>query len=385
MLTRRHFLTGSGAGLFLSGYPVHGFTKEPVDGRIVVILLEGGMDGLLAVPPIGDKNLFKKRRGLVSSKALKLNPLFAIHPNFRKFSAMLENEEASIVHATSFPYTGRSHFEGQNVMQTGLKDPFSSRTGWLGRAMAIAKITGKAMSLDSPLIMRGATDYDNFYPTHLKDVSMKFNWSETLNLIQGTHDSDASNTFDVLGQKQPTSMRKWKMAHRDPLSLAEKAGHSLREVDGPRVAVITVPHFDDHTEIMEASEHPEKFTTIDNIFASLRNKLQEQWANTIVLTMTEFGRTVKENGAAGTDHGYGSAGLLAGGLIKRSSVIADWPGLATSELYERRDLYATIDYRSVCAACIEAAFGLDHDLITEQVFQDRNIPRAYTHIFGGLG
>ena len=105
-------------------------------------------------------------------------------------------------------------------------------------------------------------------------------------------------------------------------------------------------------------------------------------SNTIILTMTEFGRTVKENGSAGTDHGYGSVGLLAGGLIKRSSVIANWPGLANRELYERRDLYATIDYRSVCAACVEAAFGLDHSVISETVFRDKNIPRIYRHIFG---
>ncbi len=98
--------------------------------------------------------------------------------------------------------------------------------------------------------------------------------------------------------------------------------------------------------------------------------------------MTEFGRTVKENGSAGTYHGYGSVGLLAGGLIRKSSVIANWPGLSNGDLYERRDLYATIDYRSVCAACIEAAFNLDHSLISETIFRDKKISRIYRHIFG---
>ena len=158
MLTRRHFLSGTGAGLFLSGYPVHGFTKNAIEGRIVVVLLEGGMDGLLAVPPIGDDNLFKQRRALVASNPLKLNPLFGIHPNFKNFSSMLLNDEASIIHATSFPYVGRSHFEGQNVLQGGMLAPFSIKTGWLGRAMDIANIAGKAMSLETPLIIRGAND-----------------------------------------------------------------------------------------------------------------------------------------------------------------------------------------------------------------------------------
>ena len=121
---------------------------------------------------------------------------------------------------------------------------------------------------------------------------------------------------------------------------------------------------------------------VDKTFATLKNELREQWTNTVVLTMTEFGRTVKENGSAGTDHGYGSVGLLAGGLIRKSSVIANWPGLSNGDLYERRDLYATIDYRSVCAACIEAAFNLDHSLISETIFRDKKISRIYRHIFG---
>ena len=121
---------------------------------------------------------------------------------------------------------------------------------------------------------------------------------------------------------------------------------------------------------------------VDQTIAKLKDELKEQWSNTIIVTMTEFGRTVKENGSAGTDHGYGSVGLLAGGLINRSSVIANWPGLANRELYEGRDLYATIDYRSVCAACVEAAFGLDHSVISETVFREKNIPRIYRHIFG---
>ena len=150
MITRRHFLSRTGAGLFLAGYPIHGFTKNAVNGRIVVILLEGGMDGLLAVPPVGDDNLYKQRKAIVASNPLKLNPLFGIHPNFRNFSSMLVNEEASIVHATSFPYVGRSHFEGQNVLQGGLIAPFSIKTGWLGRAMDAAKLAGQAMSLDAP-------------------------------------------------------------------------------------------------------------------------------------------------------------------------------------------------------------------------------------------
>tara|TARA_Y100000739_G_C20606682_1_gene465990 strand:+ start:806 stop:1945 length:1140 start_codon:yes stop_codon:yes gene_type:complete len=379
MITRRHFLSGTGAGLFLAGYPIHGFTKNAVNGRIVVILLEGGMDGLLAVPPVGDDNLYKQRKALVASNPLKLNPLFGIHPNFRNFSSMLVNEEASIVHATSFPYVGRSHFEGQNVLQGGLIAPFSIKTGWLGRAMDAAKIAGQAMSLDAPLIIRGSSDFENFYPSRIKHTRKPS--SNLLELIKATHEGEIASVIEKL-RKRSDGMGTRNSA-RDPLSLATEAGRTMREENGPRVAVIKIPQFDDHAEIgTDTGNHPELFSLVDKTFATLKNELREQWTNTVVLTMTEFGRTVKENGSAGTDHGYGSVGLLAGGLIRKSSVIANWPGLSNGDLYERRDLYATIDYRSVCAACIEAAFNLDHSLISETIFRDKKISRIYRHIFG---
>ena len=379
MISRRHFLSIAAPALALSGYPVHGFTKEPIEGRIIVIKLQGGMDGLLAIPPIGDDNLFKQRKALVASNPLKLNPLFGIHPNFRNFSKMLKSNEASIVHATSFPYTGRSHFAGQNIAQSGLKRPFATNTGWLGRAMDLAKITGKALSLDAPLLIRGAPEFDNFYPANIRNT--RSTQTGLLDLIKETHDGDVMMTIDKLSRVSMSGPSR--LRARDPLSLATKAGESMRELNGPRVAVLTIPEFDDHASIGSTTgHHPELFSLLDNVFYNLKIALKGQWDNTIVLTTTEFGRTVQENGSAGTDHGYGSVGLLAGGLINKSSVVANWPGLASKDLYEKRDLFATIDYRSVCSACIEAAFGLDHDFIIEKVFEDKKIARVYEHIFG---
>ena len=379
MINRRCFLKAMPPALALSGYPVHGFTKDAFDGRIIVIMLQGGMDGLLAVPPIGDDDLYKQRKALVAANPLKLNPLFGIHPNFKNFSRMLKSNEASIIHATSFPYTGRSHFEGQNISQIGLKKAFSVDTGWLGRAMDIAKITGRAMSLDAPLLIRGALEFDNYYPASIEETSIPKN--DLLELLKNTHDGTAMETFEKLSQSLMQGSDEFRA--RDPLSLAAKAGDAMRRNDGPRVAVLTIPEFDDHSSIGSTTgHHPDLFTLLDSVFGQLKKSLKETWNNSIVLTTTEFGRTVQENGSEGTDHGYGSVGLLAGGLIKQSSVVANWPGLSNKALFEKRDLYATIDYRSVCAACIEAAFGLDHDLIINKVFQDKKIKRTFRHVFG---
>ena len=120
---------------------------------------------------------------------------------------------------------------------------------------------------------------------------------------------------------------------------------------------------------------------IDDIIAGYKEGLGDAWDRSIILTLTEFGRTVFENGTRGTDHGYGSVGLLAGGAITKSRVISDWPGLSKKEQFEQRDLMSTIDYRSVCAACIENALGLDHDLIADKVFFTPKLPRVYNNIF----
>ena len=120
---------------------------------------------------------------------------------------------------------------------------------------------------------------------------------------------------------------------------------------------------------------------VDNVYGALKSGLGPMWASTIVLTVTEFGRTIAQNGSAGTDHGFGSACLIAGGLISQAGVVSDWPGLKPSQLHEGRDLNATIDMRSVCAACLEVAFGLEHNEIVEKVFFDTKVKRIYNEIF----
>ena len=124
-----------------------------------------------------------------------------------------------------------------------------------------------------------------------------------------------------------------------------------------------------------------QLSVVDDVIAGYRRGLGEAWDDAIILTLTEFGRTVAVNGTRGTDHGYGSVGLLAGGSLSNSGVITDWPGLGKKDQFEKRDLMATIDYRSVCAACIEKSLGLDHDLIAAKVFQQPELPRIFDHLF----
>jgi len=333
-LSRREFLKVSGASLFLAGLPLPGFTKDKPPGTISVILLEGGMDGLTAVPPIGDPNLLKMRKGLTPDKYLKLNSFFGLHPSFKYFGGLMAKNNASIVHATNFPYTKRSHFEGQNLMQAGGLSPFSETSGWLGRALELAKTPGRSMSLDMPLVLRGMSrnDNDNFYPASVKGSSDLM--TQLIDSISMSYSKEGSEIFKKVSKK---STQKNSRIPRNPSSLAKFAGKAMAQEGGPLASVIKVDQFDTHAAqgSDEYGRHGKRLTLIDDIIAGYKEGLGDAWDRSIILTLTEFGRTVFENGTSGTEHGYGSAGLLAGGAITKSRVISDWPGLSKKEQFEQ--------------------------------------------------
>jgi|TARA_B100000929_G_scaffold191614_1_gene151746 uncharacterized protein (DUF1501 family) len=375
-LSRREFIKASAASLFLAGVPIPGYTKDKPPGTISVIILEGGMDGLSAVPPFGDPNLMKLRRGVTPDNFLKLNSFFGLHPSLKTFSALLARNNASIVHATSFPYILRSHFEGQNFMEGGGLKPFAEQTGWLGRSLDLANLGGRALSLDLPLILRGNSDNDNYFPSNIRNTNKKLN-SKLINALSMAHNSNEGDVFAKLTKRSGGS------TERDPESLARYAGEEMAKDNGPLSSVIRVDRFDTHAkqDVDTNGQLSQQLEVVDKVIAGYREGLGKAWNRSIILTLTEFGRTVLENGTWGTDHGYGSAGLLAGGAITKSGIISEWPGLAKNEQFEERDLMSTIDYRSVCAACIEKALGLDHDLIASKVFFTPKLPRVYDHIF----
>jgi uncharacterized protein (DUF1501 family) len=234
------------------------------------------------------------------------------------------------------------------------------------------------MSLDMPLVLRGMSDNDNFYPANIRGSSNLM--TQLIDSISMSHSEEGSEVFKKVSKK---STQKDSIVPRNPASLAKYAGKAMAQENGPLSSVIKVDQFDTHAHqgSDEYGRHGKQLTLIDDIIAGYKEGLGDAWDRSIILTLTEFGRTVLENGTQGTEHGYGTAGLLAGGAISKSRVISNWPGLAKNEQFEQRDLMSTIDYRSVCAACIENALGLDHDLIAEKVFFTPKLPRVYKNIF----
>ena len=255
--------------------------------------------------------------------------------------------------------------------------PYASKSGWLGRALELAQLPGRAMSMDMPLIIRGEAELDNFYPAHLRGSRVPT--QDVISQLSAYHGDVVGDAFHKVGTKYKENTT---IGARDSVSLAKHAGSQMARPEGPSVAVIRVGEFDTHAnQGADENTHYERLAEVDDIMLGFKSGLGAAWKDTIILTITEFGRTVKINGSVGTDHGYGSAGLLAGGLLKGGQVLTRWPGLTKRDMFEQRDLQSTIDYRSVCSAAIEAAFGLDHDLIAEKVFFTPKLGRVYDHLF----
>ena len=377
--TRRSFLKGGLATLFFSGLPLPGLANSKKKKNIIVIMLRGGMDGLTAVPVISDPSLNKLRKNIIIEDVLKLNTDFALHPKLQTFHELFENQQAAVVHATSIPYTGRSHFEGQDLMETGSLTPYASKTGWLGRGLNLTNnsIDGLALALPMPLILRGSQNNNNFFPSRKKVPAEKI-LSEIKSIYEAKGESELAKNLDLIINR-PLSML---VNDKNLLTLSRVAAQTLRSENGPNVAVFDIEGFDTHSAQGDIEgKHAEHLYEVDTVVKTLQKNLKDAFEDTLILTVTEFGRTVSENSGRGTEHGYGSAILMAGGLLKKSQVYSDWPGLKQNNLFEGRDLQSTIDARSVYASAMATVFDLDFELVKREVFWNEDIKDLSSQLF----
>ncbi|MDC0423726.1 DUF1501 domain-containing protein [Pelagibacteraceae bacterium] len=384
-ISRRDFLKGTATSLFLAGFNLPALATSSRKKNLVVIMLRGGMDGLCAVPVIGDKNFEKRRKNILIENTIKLNSDFALHPKLIGFNKCWNENTGSIVHATSIPYKQRSHFEGQNLMESGGKVPYQEKTGWVGRAMKLANLQGDglALSLPMPLLLRGIPKNNNYFPTW-----GRLPRKDTLDLLKSVYadssEDELLQMMDFIKKRKDEQMMGGTGGgdRQKNKNLARQAAKYLRKSDGPRVAVFEVNGFDTHAAQGGVDgTHTECLVEMDEIINNLRDNLQEAYKDTIILTVTEFGRTIKQNGGNGTEHGYGTAIFMAGGLLKKSQVHTDWPGLKRKEMYEGRDLNATIDARSVYASAMSTVFDLDFKRIQKDVFWGEDLQNLSDKLF----
>ncbi len=379
-ITRRDFLkTTALTSLYFAGFGDQTYANSESKKNLVVIMLRGGMDGLCAIPVKGDNNFKKLRSKIDLDRTIKLTSDFDLHPALKTFKNLWDQNQSAAVHATNIPYTGRSHFDGQNLMESGGKIPYQEKTGWLGRGMKIAGLTGNglALALPMPLLIRGVPMNNNYFP-----VGHRLPYPSTLKIIQEAYkeydEKLLNENLEIIQTRELSNT-----SSDSSFVLASNAANELSKPDGPTVAVFEVDGFDTHAaQGATNGAHADCLSDYDNIVKSLKSSMSKQaFNNTLILTLTEFGRTIKQNSSNGTEHGYGSAILMAGGLVKKAQVHTDWPGLKKKELFEGRDLNSTIDSRAIYASAMSTVFELDFKKITKEVFWGENLPNLSDKLF----
>jgi uncharacterized protein (DUF1501 family) len=380
-LSRRHFLS-SASGLAMSGFVPAWAQNNDERVRVLWVLLRGAMDGLTAVPPVRDADFERLRPNIHLAQPLPLDTDFALHPSLNFAHELWQAGQLNVIHSTGFQYLGRSHFEGQDIMQSGMMKPYASPTGFVGRALDVSghSAHGVAISIPMPLLLKGSSDSSTEYPNWMKPASTQLlktlsqNWS-TDPLLRGVAlqlQEDQQLAKSMLGGKPSAPFQEARSTH----SLARLAGERMKHPDGPRVGLIDMQGgFDTHaSQGADTGSHADKLKELDHIFRGFRQGIGEAWRHSLVVTITEFGRNVKENGNEGTDHGVGSCIFVAGGLLSQSRVIADWRGLKADQLIDGRDLPTTIDANAVYSKILERSFNISSTNVQQRVLQHRVHP-----------
>ena len=364
-LTRRAGLRLLGAaGAFLPlrmVFAAPASTREAEGPRLVVVMLRGALDGLAAVPAQGDPAWAALRTDEdAAAAALPLDATFSMHPALSNLHRWYTRKELLVVHATASPYRERSHFDAQQLLESGGERPFVLSTGWLGRALQASDKRAIAITAAMPLALRGADGASTWTPDRRRPVDQDL-MSRVAQMYRG--DAQLSAAFGEAAVQEDMAMG----ADGGPgfAGQARQAGAFLADPKGPRVAWLEAGGWDTH--VNQHARLGRLLVGLDDTLAALREGLGAQWSNTTVLVMTEFGRSARFNGSGGTDHGTGGVAFIAGGRVAGGTVLTDWPGLAGGQLFEGRDLKPTIDLRSVMVPIVQRQFGLDSSQIQSTI------------------
>lgn len=377
-------------GLGLAGVlPGLAVAAPAIERRLVVVVNRGAWDGLAAVPAHGDPAFAAMRGGLDMGRAgvLDLDGFFGLHPAAGALQPLWGKGELLPVQAVGTTHRGRSHFEAQDVLEAGIPVVSSQAGGWLNRALAQMPASpgrrlGLAVGQAVPLTLRGPVPVAAWAPSRLPETSIalmtRINalWAQDPVLgpalaeglkAKGMANEALGGTMEGGGRGGPAAF----------VALARAAGGLLATADGARLAVIDYGGWDTHAQQgTERGRMAQQMGGLAEGLVALADALGPAWRQTIVLCVSEFGRTVAPNGTGGTDHGTGGLALLAGGAVKGGRVLADWPGLAAPQLFEGRDLRPTIDLRGIYKAVLADHLGLDPETIERAVLPDSRSVRA---------
>jgi uncharacterized protein (DUF1501 family) len=366
-LDRRSFLA---CATGLVAVPRLMFAQAPTERRFVFIIQRGAADGLNTVIPYAEPAYASMRGGLAiqHEDALKLDGTFALHPSLVNMRDMYAAGQATFFHAVASPYRERSHFDGQNVLETGGSAPYQLKDGWMNRLLAALPRVGKeaiAFSPSIPMALRGAVEVTSYAPSALPKAN-----EDLLLRVEQLYADDAklhalwSSALEARGMAG--GMDPMDGNRTNPAALGRMAASFLSRADGPRVAMIETSGWDTHSG--QNARLAAQLKGLDGMLAGLRDGLGVVWAQTVVLITTEFGRTVAANGTGGTDHGTGAVAMMAGGAVQGGRIVADWPGLASANLFDGRDLRPTLALDALIVATCAESFNLEPEKLSGVLF-----------------
>ena len=404
-ISRRAFFGGGAASLALWSLMPRSAMAGTRDPRLLVVVLRGGLDGLAAVAPIGDPDYTRLRAAIAlpatgEGAGLALDGFFALNGAMPALHALYQKREALIVHAVHSPYRGRSHFDGQDVLESGLAGVGRIEDGWLNRALLQLPAAGQAnpkglvIGPVVPLMMRGKAPALSWMPkvnnlplrdstiARLMDLYAEADPVLAKAFAEGMEigrvaDADAPTSAPASAQPQAPVQPQAARLNREFTEAADAAARFMATPEGPRIGVLSYNGWDTH-----ANEGPLKgqlalrLGGLDAAIRALESGMGPAWKDTIVAVVTEFGRTARVNGTQGTDHGTATVALLVGGAVKGGRVLADWPGLRDAALYEGRDLAPTRDLRAVLKGVLRDHLGVPDGALGTSVFPDSTTARA---------
>jgi len=391
-LKRREFIAAGAlaiGGALLTPRLSFARTGTRNESRLMLVILRGALDGLAAVPPYGDRDYAGLRRELAlrapgaAESVLALDGLFGLHPSLKFLHDAYAAQEMVVFHAVASPYRDRSHFDGQDVLESGALRPHAAQTGWLNRALASLqseagsrKELGVALGQNVPLVMRGPAAVTSWSASKLPALEQ-----DTLDRITDLYANDpmlATRLADALAADAVAGASDMAQSAANPevrgaryAEVVRAAAGFLRRSDGPRVAVFDTTGWDTHANEGGAEgQLSGRLAALDAALHTLKGELGPVWQDTAIVLATEFGRTAATNGTRGTDHGTGTAAFLLGGAVQGGRVIADWPGLSTRALYQGRDLKPTLDLRSVLKGVLSDHLQVATASLESAVFPD---------------
>ena len=371
------------------------------DPRLLVVNLRGGLDGISAVMPVGDPDYMRLRSSFFSDVKSKGAPLdldgfFALNPELKTLHRLFMKRQAIITHAVASPYRKRSHFDAQEVLESGYPAAIKADSGWMNRAISALQTEGNithnlglSVGHTIPLIMRGPAKVMSWAPQILPQSS-----GDTIDRLMQLYQAQDPELAAALKMgaemdaMAPERLSRKSMGGRGNLKALEQVAKGAAKLlvrnDGARIATASIDGWDTH-----ANEKPgtgrlaRLFRALDKLIATLEQELTPVWNDTVVAVVTEFGRTVNINGTAGTDHGTGGVAFLIGGAIKGGRVISDWPGLKKRNLFEGRDLMPTTDLRALIKPLLTDHLGLPARFVENDVFPESSSAKALGNIVLG--